>query len=128
MLKRLAVAVALGSALPLVFTAPASASDLTLKVHIWLGGNQHEIARTSWDDLTDTLCVKAFGGETGYAEAWFVRPNGTTLRIKDVAGWHTSNTCTGNLSIQEDFQTRLYLRWNPTPSGMPTQTSGLFYT
>ncbi|MQA04063.1 MAG: hypothetical protein GEV07_15500 [Streptosporangiales bacterium] len=79
-------------------------------------------ARAHWDDLTDTLCVRAF---TGFASAEFVRPNGNVV---DLNVWaRDGRKCTGNLSIREDYRTTLYLRHYRSDIGWRVKSVG-FYT
>ena len=97
-LKRLLVTAALAASLSGVAAVPAVASDQSIDFYG---------AHATYDDLTDTLCVRAdndFPGLVDYAIGYIERPDGSIFASKfdyEGNGW----SCTGNLSIPED---RLY--------------------
>lgn len=99
---------------------PAYANDATLTIDRGATAADPD-ARAHWDDLTDNLCVRAL---TGTAKAFFRRPHGDLVTVVDRPGG--GNTCSGNLSIGEDFYTQLYLHhiWN----GSAEQKTEWFYT
>lgn len=101
------VAVSLLSATAIA--TPAYANDLTLTIDQPRTAANTD-ARAHWDDLTDTLCLKA---NTGWALAQFRRPNGQLVRVIDTASTPGPD-CTGNLRIREDYHTHLSMAhdWN----------------
>ena len=106
--------------------APASASDATSTVSY--GGVLR--ARATWDDLTDTLCVKALNGDgintavAGIHPANGVGPSFSAVDLTDTTnGW-----CTGNLSIPEDRAYVLTLRWESQGGVVRRAAPKSFYT
>ncbi|MQA82513.1 MAG: hypothetical protein GEV10_29310 [Streptosporangiales bacterium] len=85
-----------------IAATPALAADATLKVDNPETKTSPD-ARVTWDDKTDTLCVKSY---TGKATAAIKRSNGKWYRVRDSAGDRGGN-CTGNLVIREDFRTTI---------------------
>jgi hypothetical protein len=114
-LRRLAVAAAAVTALG-VFAPPASANDTTLNYY----KNGLLVARATWDDLHDTLCVEVLSSPFDTLARAGIGPvsgSGPEFRIDAVAGTVRKH-CTGNLSIPED---RLYFVqiWYQLPGGPP---------
>lgn len=89
-----------------VLASPASAADATLKID--RGATKADPdARATWHDKTDRLCVKAYTGSR--AQAFVQRPNGQWVTVRDWVSQDNKGKCTGNLSIREDYKTKVVL-------------------
>lgn len=84
---------------------PAYAANATLKINLSFTAVSPD-AKAHWTDRTDRLCVKA-RTRGSVAVAKFKRPNGNWVSVRDRPGG--GNSCTGNLSIREDYGTTLHL-------------------
>lgn len=115
-----AVAVSLIS-IPMMAT-PAYANDVTIKIDLASTAVSPD-ARTDWDDLTDTLCVKANSRWHAYGK--FRRPSGRWVTVH--ADYGDGRVCSGNLSIKEDYQTTLHLYFHAA-NGNTYHKKKSFYT
>src|SRR5688572_15770509 len=98
-LTRIGSVIAAAAALVAASTVPASANDV--RAVIWHNDVRRAVA--TYDDLTDTLCLRL--DTTRRAVAVIHAPGEPTQRGHDVELWWESADhyhCTGNLSIPED--------------------------
>lgn len=106
MKRSLAAATALGVGLTLASAAPASAADNTTTLR---NSNGVLIARATWDDSHDTLCVRSFV-KGRKMTATLTLLDGSWGPVDVSHSGHTSTfNCTGNLSIPEDKRAFLIL-------------------
>jgi hypothetical protein len=119
MKKSVQAAIAVGMsmlAVGFVTAAPAAANDLTFKFYSPYTGNH--LATATYDDLTDTYCIRYISGHTA-AHLYTSWMDGTgQINLSD--GADAGQTCTGNLSIAEDRQRKLYIVASEWPSDTKT--------
>ncbi len=103
---RAAIAVGMSAlAVPFVNAAPAAANDLTFPFYDHYTGAH--LATATYDDLTDTYCIRYVSGHTS-AKLYTSWTDGTgVITISD--GADEGRNCTGNLSIAEDRQRKVYI-------------------
>lgn len=94
-----------------LLTAPAHAADATIVVTV--GGTV--VARGTWDDSLDTLCVNVLQNSArDFAHLGLQRLDGSA---PPRGAWEVTTErrqgrlCTPNLSIPEDVQHNMYLQW-----------------
>jgi hypothetical protein len=108
MKKSVRGAIAAGTSLlavTFITAAPAAANDLTLKFYSPDTGNH--LATATYDDLTDTYCIRYISGHTA-AHLYTSWLDGTgVITLSD--GADAGQSCTGNLSIAEDRQRKVYI-------------------
>ncbi|WP_018156205.1 hypothetical protein [Demetria terragena] len=93
-------AIAAGLTFALSNAAPAQAADKTITLKNPSGT---VIARATWDDSHDTLCVRSFvKGRTATVTMELLDDPKYPVVRKSHAGSSSTAACTGNLSIPED--------------------------
>jgi hypothetical protein len=102
---RVLAAAAVVPIISLSVAAPAEANDK----RIVIGKNHHVVAVATYNDRTDTYCVKQNSGRQG-ALLWATKKRngkviGSTLTAPD-----GKRRCSGNLSIREDIRLVMHLR------------------
>lgn len=103
---RTALAAGLGAlAVTFVNAPPAAANNLDFPFYDHYTGAH--LATATYDDLTDTYCIRYVSGHTSatLVTSW---TDGTGV-IKLVDGADAGRNCTGNLSITEDRQRKVYI-------------------
>lgn len=106
MYRSLAATSALGIGLTLAAAAPAQAADNTTLLHSKSGTL---IARATWDDSHDTLCVRSLvKGRKMTATLTLLDGSWGPVEVSH-SGHSSTPNCTGNLSIPEDQRAYLIL-------------------
>lgn len=114
----------------IVSASPALANDFT---GTYIDSADRVAARGYWDDSIDTLCARDYLDSHDWSEAQIVPVNGvgTTFTVRDQPG-DSARTCTGNLSLPEDKQYRMVVRFKLPSSSCPNQicskSTGTFYS
>lgn len=113
-------AVGAGIALALTSAAPAHAADKTITLKSASGVL---LAKATWDDSHDTLCVRSFvAGRTMTVTMELLDVPSYPVVRKSHAGNTSTPACTGNLSIPEDKQAFAIV------GDINRSTDGVFFT
>jgi hypothetical protein len=110
----------------------ASANDFT---GTYISSTGEVAAHGYWDDSVDTLCVRGYRAYQDWAEVEIIPTNGvgSTFTKRDTTPTDGARACTGNLSIPEDKQYRMVLRYyhngsNTCLGNVCSKTVGTFYS
>lgn len=111
---------------------PAQANDVTKT----FTRNGVALARATWDDSIDTLCITVLaGGSDAFAQVGILSSQGLSEPERDPRVASTTKRqgryCTPNLRIREDAPYDMYIQWRDSlssPSNIYNSGGTRFYT